>query len=184
MNKFDSPPIVLAHQLAHVVLLPQQPKPSHARQRMELKKSRSRYALQGLPQGSAVRLAMRGRHTARVGLGQPLGDGEVVAVAQAPLAANINRVLIQGCLSGGGSIESGRSNGRGMAHSQPAAPRPGRTWSTDPGQAANGQRYSLGSAHQRSVARHARAIRQLEYHARPRAAEDMFNKFGGLPHML
>jgi transposase len=50
-----------------------------------------------------------------------------------------------------------------MAHSQPAAPRSGRTWSTDPGQAANGQRYSLGSAHRRSVARHARAIRQLEF---------------------
>ena len=76
-----------------------------------------------------------------------------------------NRVLIQGCLleEGGGSIESGRSDGRGMAHSQPAAPRSGRTWSTDPGQAANGQRYSLGSAHRRSVARHARAIRQLEF---------------------
>ena len=32
MNKFDSPPIVLAHQLAHVVLLPQQPKPSLRRE--------------------------------------------------------------------------------------------------------------------------------------------------------
>src|SRR5262245_56282331 len=37
-----------------------------------------------------------------------------------------------------------------MAHSQPAAPRSGRTWSTDPGQAANGQRYSLGEALGRS----------------------------------
>jgi hypothetical protein len=47
-----------------------------------------------------------------------------------------------------------------MEYSQPAAPRSGRTWSTDPGQAANGER---GSAHRRSLARHTRAIRQLEF---------------------
>src|SRR5258708_12456492 len=50
-----------------------------------------------------------------------------------------------------------------MAHSERAAARAGRMWSTDRGKAANGQRYCLGSAHRRSVARHARAIRQLEF---------------------
>src|SRR3984893_2028725 len=74
----------------------------------------------------------------------------------------MNRVLIQGCLSGGGSIESGRSDGRGMAHSQSIAAGSGRTWSSRPGQATNGRRHSVGSAHWRAVARRARAIRQLE----------------------
>ena len=49
-----------------------------------------------------------------------------------------------------------------MAHSQSIAAGSGRTWSSRPGQAANGRRHSVGSAHWRAVARHARAIRQLE----------------------
>jgi hypothetical protein len=36
----------------------------------------------------------------------------------------------------------------------------------DLGQAANSQRYSLGFAHRRSVARHARTIKQLEFGVR------------------
>src|SRR5665213_350516 len=49
-----------------------------------------------------------------------------------------------------------------MAHSQFIVAGAGRAWSTDRGQAANGRRHSLGSAHRCAVARHARTIRQLE----------------------
>jgi hypothetical protein len=49
-----------------------------------------------------------------------------------------------------------------MANSRSTAARPWRARATDPGQAANGQRHSLGSAHRCAVARHARAIWQLE----------------------
>ena len=51
----------------------------------------------------------------------------------------------------------------GMAHSRSIASRSGRTWSGYPGQAANGQRHSLGLAHRCALARHARAIRKLEF---------------------
>src|SRR5262249_27189955 len=77
--------------------------------------------------------------------------------------------------SGGGSIESGRSDGRGMAHSQPAAPRSGRTWSTDPGQAANGQRYSLGSALALSL--------RAEAGARPRPEDMVVSTKSALPQI-
>jgi len=70
--------------------------------------------------------------------------------------------MIQGCLSKGGQLESGRSDGRGMGHFQSTASRSWRTRSGYPEKAANGQWHSLGSAHRRAVARHARAIRQLE----------------------
>src|SRR5215469_8369328 len=70
--------------------------------------------------------------------------------------------MIRGCLSDGGSLESGRSDGRGMAHFRSPASRSRRTGSADCRQAANGQRHPLGSAHRRALARHARAIRQLE----------------------
>ena len=53
--------------------------------------------------------------------------------------------MIQGCLSGGGSIKSGRSNKLGMAHSQSFASRSRRPRSANLGQAANGQWHSLGS---------------------------------------
>ena len=59
-------------------------------------------------------------------------------------------------------MSSGRSNRLGMAHSQFFASRSRRPRSADLGQAANGQWHSLGSAHRRALARHARAIRQLE----------------------
>ena len=60
-------------------------------------------------------------------------------------------------------MSSGRSDGLGMAHSRSIASRSGRTWSGYPGQAANGQRHSLGLAHRCALARHARAIRKLEF---------------------
>jgi hypothetical protein len=49
-----------------------------------------------------------------------------------------------------------------MAHFRSPSPRPWRARPADKGQAANGQRHPLGSAHRRAVARHAKAIRQLE----------------------
>src|SRR5580704_2075495 len=49
-----------------------------------------------------------------------------------------------------------------MVYSQPIAPRAGRTRSRRCGQAANGQRHSLGSTHRRALARYARTIWQLE----------------------
>ena len=55
-----------------------------------------------------------------------------------------------------------RSDGRGMAYSQPIAPGSERTRSRRCGQAANGQRHSLGSAHRRALARYARTVWQLE----------------------
>src|SRR6266550_1528210 len=61
-----------------------------------------------------------------------------------------------------GSRESGRSDGRGMAHSQSFAAGSGRAWSGHCGQAANDERRSLGVAHGRAVARPARPIRQVE----------------------
>ena len=53
----------------------------------------------------------------------------------------------------GGSIELGRSHGRGMANFRSTSPR---LWGARPGgsrQAANGQRHSLGSAHGRALAK-------------------------------
>src|SRR6266700_3778068 len=61
-----------------------------------------------------------------------------------------------------GSRESGRSDGRGMAHSQSFAAGSGRAWSGHCGQAANDERHSLGIAHGRAVARPTRPIRQVE----------------------
>ena len=55
----------------------------------------------------------------------------------------------------GGSLESGRSDGRGRAHFRSSASRSGRTGSADLRQGANGQRHPLGPAHGRAVARHA-----------------------------
>ena len=49
-----------------------------------------------------------------------------------------------------------------MVHFRFTSARPWRAGPADPRQAANGQRHSLGSAHRRAVARHAKAIRQLE----------------------
>jgi transposase len=49
-----------------------------------------------------------------------------------------------------------------MAHFRSPSPRPWRARPADKGQAANGQRHPLGPAHRRAVARHAKAIRQLE----------------------
>src|SRR6266536_2316899 len=50
-----------------------------------------------------------------------------------------------------GSRESGRSDGYGMAHSQPFATGSGRAWSGHCGQAANDERHSLGVAHGRAL---------------------------------
>jgi transposase len=50
-----------------------------------------------------------------------------------------------------------------MAHSRSFVARSGRTWSPHPEQAADSQRYSLDFAHRRTLARHARTIRQLEF---------------------
>src|SRR6266567_2088595 len=62
-----------------------------------------------------------------------------------------------------GSLESGRSDGYGMAHSQPFATGSGRAWSGHCGQAANDERHSLGVTHGRAMARPARTIWQVEF---------------------
>jgi transposase len=49
-----------------------------------------------------------------------------------------------------------------MAGSQSVAPRSGRAGSSCRGQAADGQWHPLGAAHRRALARHAKAVRQLE----------------------
>src|SRR5271157_263020 len=66
-----------------------------------------------------------------------------------------------------GSLVSGRSDGRGMAHIRSPASQSRRTWSADFRQAANSQRHPVGLAHPIALARHARKIRQLEPSVRP-----------------
>ena len=60
-----------------------------------------------------------------------------------------------------------------MAYSQPIAPRSERTRSRRCGQAANGQRHCLGSAHRRALARYARTEWQLELGLRAIFAHDV-----------
>jgi Transposase DDE domain len=65
-----------------------------------------------------------------------------------------------------GSLESGRSDGHGMAHFRSAASRSGRTGSAGLRQAENGRGHPVGSAHWRAVARPAGQVRQLEFGVR------------------
>jgi len=54
-----------------------------------------------------------------------------------------------------------------MADTRSIAARSGRTWPADSGQAADRERHSVGFAHRRAMARHAGAIRQLEFRLCP-----------------